>query len=149
MCLNTWKGISCLRRSTWTFLLFPKWLIFHLNFGAKFLKLDIVFLRYGNFTEDVTTDWWKVDFEKKALKNWESVKVLVFWQFRGLFDMKTLFLQVTLRLSIEDSKVCEISQLTLGIYFEIFWFCIPITQNLIFRKLVPFDMLSHLLVLMN
>ena len=29
-------------------------------------------------------------------------------------------LQGTLRLSTEDSKVCEISKLTLGLYFEIF-----------------------------
>ncbi len=65
--------------------------------------------------------------------------------------MKTLFLhqilQVTLRLSIEDSKVpvFEISKLTLGLYFETFLNCIPITQNPVFRQLVPFDMLSHIL----
>ena len=62
------------------------------------------------------------------------------------FDMKTLFLhQIHLRLTIEDSKVCEISKLTLGLYFEIFWLCIPIIQNLVFRQLVPFDYVqSHL-----
>ncbi len=39
------------------FLLIPKWLFFHLNFDAKFLKSGIVFLRYGNFIEDVITNW--------------------------------------------------------------------------------------------
>ncbi len=32
-----------------------------------FLKSDIGFLRYGNFIQDIITDWWKVDFEKKAI----------------------------------------------------------------------------------
>ncbi len=45
-------------------MLFPKWLFFHLNFDAKFLKSKSAFLRYCNFIEDVITDWWKVDFEK-------------------------------------------------------------------------------------
>ncbi len=40
----------------------------------KLLKLDIAFLRYGNFIEDVITDWGNVVFEKKALKIWESVQ---------------------------------------------------------------------------
>ena len=31
-----------------------------------------------------------------------------------------------------------------GTYFEIFWLWIPITQNPVFRQLVPFDMLSHI-----
>ena len=47
--------------------------------------------------------------------------------------MKTLFfhqiLQVTLRISIEDSEVCEILKLTLGLYFEIFWVYIPIYNS--------------------
>ena len=39
------------------FLLFPKWLFFQLNFGAKIcVKLDIAFWRYGSFIEDVVTD---------------------------------------------------------------------------------------------
>ncbi len=49
------------------FLLLPKWLIFQLNLVPKFLKLDIGFLRYGNFIDDFILDWWKVDFEKKVL----------------------------------------------------------------------------------
>ncbi len=32
----------------------------------------------------------------------------------------------------------------MGQYFEIFWLCIPITQNPVCRQLVPFDMLSHI-----
>ena len=47
-------------------------------------------------------------------------KVLVFWQFRGQFwHWNTVFAPNPLRLSIEGSKVCEISKLTLGLYFEI------------------------------
>ena len=104
----------------------------------KLLKSDIAFLRYGNFIEDVITDWWKFDFEKKALKIWESVqRIGILGNSEVNFDTKTLLLhqvlQVILRLSIEDSKACEISKSTLGLYFEIFWLCIPITQNLVFR----------------
>ena len=39
----------------------------------KVLKLDSAFLRYGNFIEDVIRDSWKVNFEKNALKIWDSV----------------------------------------------------------------------------
>ncbi len=78
-------------------------------------------------------------------------KVLLFWQFRGQFlHENTVFApnpSSNLRLSIEDSKVCEISKSTLGLDFDIFRLCIPITQNLIFRQLVPFDMLSHIYLL--
>ncbi len=31
-------------------------------------------------------------------------------------------------------------------YFEIFWLCIPISQNLVFWQLVPFDMFSHIFI---
>ncbi len=40
----------------------------------KLSKPDIVFLRYDNFIEDIITDWWKVDFEKKALEVWKYVQ---------------------------------------------------------------------------
>ncbi len=40
---------------------------FRVNFDAIFYKLDIAFLRYGNFIDDIITDWWKVDSEKKVL----------------------------------------------------------------------------------
>ncbi len=65
--------------------------------------------------------------------------------------MKTLFLlhkQLKDLVSIEDSKIREISQSTLGPYFEIFWLCIPITENPVFRQLVSFDMLSHISTLL-
>ena len=40
--------------------------------GCVCWKSDIAFLRYGDFVVDVTLDWWKDDFEKKASKVWES-----------------------------------------------------------------------------
>ena len=33
--------------------------------------MDILFLRYGNFIDNIMKDWWKVDCEKKAYKAWE------------------------------------------------------------------------------
>ncbi len=36
-----------------TFFLYPKWLFFQLNFGAKSSESDIAFSRYGLHTEDV------------------------------------------------------------------------------------------------
>ncbi len=33
----------------------------------KDLKSNIPFLRYGNFIDDVITDWWKVHFQKKRV----------------------------------------------------------------------------------
>ena len=48
-----------------------------------------------------------------------------------------------LKVSIEDSKISEISKFNLGSYFEIFG--IHITQNWVSQQLVPFDMLSHIM----
>ncbi len=40
------------------FLPFLKWLFFQIKFGAQeFLKSDVVFSRYDNFTDEVVTDW--------------------------------------------------------------------------------------------
>ena len=39
------------------FLPFPKWLFFQQNFGVIFFKTNVVLLRYGNFIDDITTDW--------------------------------------------------------------------------------------------
>ena len=85
----------------------------------NFLKSNIVFLRYGNFIEDVLTDWWKVDFEKKALKIWESVQSIgIFALERSIFTWTHSFCTKSLYLlSIEDSKICEITKSTLGLYF--------------------------------
>ncbi len=49
------------------------------------LKSDITFLRYGNFIEDIITDGWKVHFNKKAHKFFESVQIIGIWQFKGSF----------------------------------------------------------------
>ncbi len=39
------------------FLLFPKWLFFHLNFGAKIFEIGLCVLGYGSFTENIITDF--------------------------------------------------------------------------------------------
>ena len=85
MCLNISKLTSCLRRSKMTFCYFLNVCSFISILVQKDLKSDIAFLRYGNFIEDVITDWWKVDFEKKALKICESVQSIGIWQFIGQF----------------------------------------------------------------
>ena len=36
------------------------------------LQSDIAFPRYNYFIDDVRTEMWKADFEKQALKVWES-----------------------------------------------------------------------------
>ncbi len=146
MCLNTLKGTSCLRRSKLTFV--PSAQFWYKNVWN--LKSDIEFLRYGNFIKDVITDWWKFDFEKRALKIWESVQSIgILAMQRSTFTWKLFLyqiLQVTSRLSIEDSKIWESQNQLWDYYFEIFWLCIPKTQNPVFRQLVPFDMLSHILL---
>ena len=45
----------------------------------------------------------------------------------------------------EDSKICDISKLTLGPYFEIFWLFTSLFKNQVLQQLVPFDMLSHII----
>ncbi len=57
MCLNTSKGTSCLRRSTLTFCNFLSGCSFISILVQEFLKSSIAFLRYGNFIENVITDW--------------------------------------------------------------------------------------------
>ncbi len=119
MWLNTSKGTSCLGRSKLTFYYFLNSCSFSSIMVQKILKLDIMFLRYGNFIEGIITDWWKVNFDKKALIIWESVQSI----------------DILVILSIEDSKKWKISKSTLRLYFEIFWLCIHITQNPVSRKL--------------
>ncbi len=106
MCLNTSKGTSCLWRSKLTLCYFLNGCSFISILVQKVLKLDIAFLSYGNFIEDVITDWWKVDLEKKALEIWESCTK--YWYFGNSavhFYMKTVFLhqilQVPERLVVE------------------------------------------------
>ncbi len=57
-------------------LLFPKWLFFISILVQKFLKSDIVVLKYGTIIDNVITNWWKIYFEKKALKFVNLGKVL-------------------------------------------------------------------------
>ena len=64
----------------------------------KILKLDIAFLRYGNFIEDVMTDWWNVDFEKKALMG-ICTKYCYFGISEVNFYMKTLLLHQILQVT--------------------------------------------------
>ncbi len=60
-------------------LLFPTGLFFQLNLGAKILEItQWIFFRNGNFIIGIITDWWKVNFEKKALKVWDFGRIGVF-----------------------------------------------------------------------
>ena len=91
---------------------------------------------------------------RKGLKVWSSMRSIGIQAIqKSIFYMKTQFLhqilQSTWRVSIEDSKICETSKSTVEPYFEIFWFCTPVTQNQVFRQLVPFNMLSHMLCMEN
>ncbi len=38
----------------------------------KVFKSDIAFSIYDNFIDDITADWYKIDFKKMASKVWES-----------------------------------------------------------------------------
>ena len=103
-------------------VLFPKWLFFQLNFGAKnfFVKGRCVPIRYGNFNDDVITNLQKVDFEKHALKDWGAGllprNILVYKTNNSKVHSctKTLFLrqilQATYSVRIEDFKISEISK---------------------------------------
>ena len=82
---------SWVRSSKLTFYLSSKWLFLQLNFVPKVLKLDIVFLR-NNFVDNVITDQWKVDFEKKTLKIWESEESIGINISKVHLHMKILFL---------------------------------------------------------
>ena len=110
---------------------------------CKIMKLDIAFLRYANFIEDVIKDWWKNDFVKKALKIWESVRSI------GILAIERSFLHKHTVFAPNISNILKIlyeksQNSTLGLYFEIFYLCIPIPQNPVFWQLVHFDMLSHI-----
>ena len=49
-------------------------------------------MRYGNFIEDVITDLYKIDFEKKALKLWKSVQSIYILAIqRSLLHENTVF----------------------------------------------------------
>ena len=83
-------------------------------------KVLTLFSRYGNFIDDVITDHWKVNFEKKALKVWESVQSIgvninseVHYYMKDLFLCQ--FLQETQRVSIEDSKILWNLKIDFGI----------------------------------
>ncbi len=117
------------------FLLFPKWLFFKLNFGAKkFGFSDIAFLR--------------VDFEEFKIGKLESIGVQ--GNSKVHFYMKTPFLCQILQTPFNlESKYWRFQNMwTLKIdietILEIFWLSTTITQNWVFQQQVPFDMLSHI-----
>ncbi len=102
------------------FLLFPKWLFFCFFFCSilvqKVLKSDIALLRYVISL----MNWWcynrlmKSWFEKKALKICEYAQSTGIWAIqRSIFTWKYCFCtkSFNLRLTIEDSKICEISKM--------------------------------------
>ncbi len=103
---------------------FPKWLFFKINFGAKKNEirhciLEIWQFHWGCHNRLVNTE--KLILRKRLFKFGNLYKVLVFWQLRGpyLHEHTVLhqILQKFYRLSIEDSKICEISKSTLGLCF--------------------------------
>ncbi len=129
------------------FLLFHhKYLFFQLNFGIRQCILEI----WQSLMIHVITEWWKVDFEKKALKFWESGICMRTIVNQSPFYMKMLFLgqifQVTERVRIEYSKIYDISKFTLEPYF---WLSTRVAQNHVFQQLVSLDMLSHIYTLCN
>ena len=66
------------------FLLFPKWLFFQLNFGAKFFEIGHCVLEIWQFywgCHDRLVKCWF--WEKGSYGN--LYKVLLFWHFRGQF----------------------------------------------------------------
>ena len=99
---------------------------------AKILEITPCVLEIGYFTDDVTTDRWKIDFEGKSskslgigIKYWHAITIQKF-----SFYKKVLISNLSSNLvSIEDFKICEISKLALGPYFELFWFCTSRSKN--------------------
>ena len=69
------------------------------QFWSKNWDSDIAFLRYDNFIDDVWIDQLKVDFEKMALKVWESGQSInIKYQLKKVnFNMKTLFYVKSIR----------------------------------------------------
>ena len=65
-----------------------------------------------------------LSLRKRLLKFGDLYKVLVFWQFRGQVLHENIVFapnpSSNLKIKFEDSKECEISKSTLGVYFEIF-----------------------------
>ncbi len=105
------------------FLLFPKWLFFHLNFGANIFEI-------GHCVLEIWQIYWRC--HNRLVESWFWEKgywnlgiCTQFWYLGNSevnFDTKTLFLhqilQVTWRLSTKNSKVWEISKNDFG---TIFW----------------------------
>ena len=99
-------------------------------------------------TDNFITDLWKVDFQKfenlatliaeiaiqKSIFTWkccfytsnpQSNLEIKYWRFQNMWNFK----------------------LDHGIIFWVFWLCIPVTQNQDFWQLIPFDLLSHILLM--
>ena len=100
-------------------LLFPKWLFFQLNFGAKKLKSDIVFSRYDKATSSLI-------LRKRLLKFGNLGKLLAYDSNSKVHQI----LQATWRVSIRDSKIGKISKSTLGPNYSILTFVTHVIQNL-------------------
>ena len=68
------------------FLLYPKWLFFHLNFDAKICEIGHCVLEIFQFSLRMSYQInEKLILRKRLLKFGNPYKVLVFWQFRGQF----------------------------------------------------------------
>ena len=115
------------------------------SFSSILLQSDIAFLRYGNSFDDIIEDWWKVYFERGLLKFWHLGKVLTYNRNQqSLFTWKQHFYiksfnQLRKCWRFHNAQNVEIN---LGTIFSDILTLHPVTQNVDFRQLVPFDILS-------
>ena len=73
-------------------LLLPKWMFFQLNFVAKVLKSDIVFLRYSSFITEKKKIAEKLILRRKLLKYGDLGKIITNYTNWNNFYMKIPFL---------------------------------------------------------
>ena len=124
--------------------------LFRSIFGVKLFQIRyyVCSQDYGDFIAGIITDQWKsglgIACHAAAIKEFH-------------FYMKTFFpiLQAIifiLKVSIEDSKICEIWKFNPGTIFEMFWLCIPklkIESTGNWYLLTLFDIVGHILTLFD
>ena len=123
------------------------------------MKSDNAFLRYGNFIDE---SW----CQNRSVKSWfgekrlfrvlefNLCKVLAYISNSRspLHKRKCCFYIISfqqLRVSIGVSKIYQISKPTLGPCFLDILLCTPITQSQVFQQVAPFDILSHILIILR
>ena len=104
MWFNTSNRTSCFRRSKLILCYFINGCSFSSILVQKFLKsghcvLEIKLCQFHLWFRN-SSDWWKLDFEKKALKICESVQSI--GNSKVNFYMKTLFLHQVLQVALKN-----------------------------------------------